>query len=259
MRNLVLSLFLISGLIACSEDSSPEIEEASSSAVSEITESVTEISESAADSVTELSESAAEILDSAADDAVTLVNGAVSTINEQASDLVATMQGNPTVLMETSMGNITIELWADKAPLSVENFLSYTDAGFYDGLIFHRVIPGFMVQGGGFDQDMVQKSNYDPIKNEAKADVPNSRATLAMARTNVVDSATSQFFINLVDNDFLNHTDESARGFGYAVFGEVIEGMDTVDAIAQVNTGQVRGFSDVPTETVTINSVTRAN
>ncbi|MDP6537839.1 MAG: peptidylprolyl isomerase [Gammaproteobacteria bacterium] len=166
-------------------------------------------------------------------------------------------QENTVVIMETSMGTIKIELWADKAPISVENFLRYTDEQLYDSLIFHRVIPGFMVQGGGFSPDMNQLSPYDPIKNEARADVPNTRGTLAMARTNVVDSATSQFFINLVDNGFLNHQDETDRGFGYAVFGEVIEGMEVVDEIALVVTGSVRGYGDVPLEPVIINSVRR--
>ena len=166
-------------------------------------------------------------------------------------------QENPVVVMETNKGPIKIELWADKAPISVENFLRYSDSGFYDGLIFHRVISGFMAQGGGFDQDMVQKSGFEPIKNEAKSDVPNNRGTLAMARTNVVDSASSQFFINLVDNNFLNHTDETSAGFGYAVFGEVLEGMEIVDIIAGVSTGRTRGFTDVPKEAVIINSVTR--
>ncbi|MBL4820743.1 MAG: peptidylprolyl isomerase [Gammaproteobacteria bacterium] len=170
---------------------------------------------------------------------------------------VACAQDNPVVVMDTSKGSITIELFADKAPITVENFLRYTDSSFFDGLIFHRVINGFMVQGGGFDPDLVQKSPYDAIKNEAKADVPNNRGTLAMARTNVVDSATAQFFINLVDNDFLNHTNETSRGFGYAVFGKVIEGMDVVDAIAMVATGTKNGYSDVPTEAITINSVMR--
>ena len=166
---------------------------------------------------------------------------------------LALAQDNPIVVMETNKGAITIELWADKAPISVENFLRYTENNFFDGLVFHRVIPGFMIQGGGFDPDMVQKSTYDPIKNEASASVPNDRGTLAMARTNVVDSATSQFFINLVDNDFLNHTDETPRGFGYAVFGEVIEGMDVVDAIATVATGAGRGgHQNVPTEPIII-------
>ncbi len=166
-------------------------------------------------------------------------------------------QDNPVVVMETSKGTITIELFADKAPVSVENFLRYTDNDFYDGLIFHRVINGFMIQGGGFDTDMVQQSTYDAIKNEARADVPNRRGTLAMARTSVVDSATSQFFINLVDNDYLNHQDETPRGFGYAVFGQVIDGMDVVDTIAQVETGMVRGYADVPNEPVIITSVAR--
>lgn len=162
-------------------------------------------------------------------------------------------QDNPVVVMETNKGTITIELWADKAPISVENFLRYTDNSFYDGMIFHRVIPGFMAQGGGFNPEMVQKTTYEAIKNEASADLPNNRGTLAMARTNVVDSATAQFFINLVNNDFLNHTDETSRGFGYAVFGEVIEGMDVVDAIAAVETGTgSNGFPNVPTEPVII-------
>ncbi len=167
-------------------------------------------------------------------------------------------QDNPVVVMETNKGTITIELWADKAPISVENFLRYTDNAFFDGLVFHRVIPGFMIQGGGFDPELVQKSTYDAIKNEASASVPNNRGTLAMARTSVVDSATSQFFINLVNNDFLNHTDETPRGFGYAVFGEVTEGMDVVDAIAAVATANGRGgHQNVPTEPVIIESIKR--
>lgn len=169
-------------------------------------------------------------------------------------------QDNPVVVMETNKGTVTIELWADKAPITVANFLRYTDNGFFDGLIFHRVIPGFMIQGGGFSPELVQKSTYEEIKNEASASLPNNRGTLAMARTNVVDSATSQFFINLEDNAFLNHTDETARGFGYAVFGAVIEGMEVVDIIAAVPTGPGRGgHQDVPTEPVIINSISRRN
>lgn len=163
-------------------------------------------------------------------------------------------QNNPTVVMETSKGTIKIELWQDKAPITVENFLRYTNNNFFDGLIFHRVIDGFMVQGGGFNADMTQKSTYDAIQNEAKADVPNNRGTLAMARTNAVNSATAQFFINLVDNDFLNHTDETPRGFGYAVFGEVVEGMDIVDEMAKVATTSTRGHQNVPVEPIVINS-----
>ncbi len=166
-------------------------------------------------------------------------------------------QDNPVVVMDTNKGQVTIELFADQAPITVENFLRYTDNSYYDGLIFHRVIDGFMIQGGGFDQGMVQKSTYDAIKNEASSDLVNDRGTLAMARTSVVDSATSQFFINLVDNDFLNHVDETPRGFGYAVFGRVIEGMDVVDAIAKVATGTVRGYADVPNEAVVINAIRR--
>lgn len=167
-------------------------------------------------------------------------------------------QDNPIVVLETNKGTIKIELWADKAPLSVANFLRYTDNSFFDGLVFHRVIPGFMIQGGGFSPDMVQKSTYEEIKNEARADTSNKRGTLAMARTNVVDSATSQFFINLADNDFLNHTDETSRGFGYAVFGEVIEGMDVVDAIAGVATGNARGgHQNVPVDPIVMTSMSR--
>ena len=166
-------------------------------------------------------------------------------------------EDNPVVILETSKGNITIELWKDKAPFTVDNFLRYVDAGFFDGLIFHRVIPNFMIQGGGFTPDMVQKSPFEPITNEAKADVPNNRGTIAMARTNVVDSATSQFFINLVDNSFLNHRAPTPEAFGYAVFGEVIDGMEAVDAIAAVATGNRGGHQNVPREPVIIISAQR--
>ncbi len=167
-------------------------------------------------------------------------------------------ESNPVVVMETSLGTIVVELWPDRAPVSVENFLRYVDNEYFDGLIFHRVISGFMIQGGGFDADMVQKSTYDPIVNEARADVSNDRGTIAMARTSDINSATSQFFINHSDNDFLNHTAETRQGFGYAVFGAVIEGMEVVDAIAAVETHtHPRGFGDVPVEPVAILTVTR--
>ena len=157
--------------------------------------------------------------------------------------------GNPVVLIKTSKGDIKVELYKEKAPISVENFLSYVNDGYYNGTIFHRVIKNFMIQGGGFTADMKQKSPKDPIKNEAKNGLSNSKGTLAMARTAVVDSATSQFFINHADNKFLDH---GTRDYGYAVFGKVIEGMDIVDKIAIVPTGH----QDVPTETVTIESIT---
>lgn len=169
----------------------------------------------------------------------------------------AIAQDNPVVVMETNKGTIRIELWPDEAPISVENFLRYTDSELYDGLIFHRVISGFMIQGGGFNSDMVQLSAYEPIKNEAKSSVPNNRGTLSMARTNVVDSATSQFFINLADNDFLNHTSDTPSGFGYAVFGQVIGGMEVVDEIAKVATGRSGPYNDVPTEPIIILSARR--
>ncbi|MBR9699670.1 peptidyl-prolyl cis-trans isomerase [Candidatus Woesearchaeota archaeon] len=162
---------------------------------------------------------------------------------------------NPIVVMETSMGTMEIELYQDKAPLSVENFLAYVNEGYYDGLIFHRIIEGFMVQGGGFDQEMKQKATKDPIKNEAGNGLTNDKYTLAMARTNVVDSATSQFFINVEFNTFLNHRDESAQGFGYAVFGKVIKGMDVADKIKRVPTGNSNGFQDVPIENVIIEKI----
>jgi peptidyl-prolyl cis-trans isomerase A (cyclophilin A) len=157
--------------------------------------------------------------------------------------------GNPVVLIKTSKGDIKVELYKEKAPISVENFLSYVNDGYYSGTIFHRVIKNFMIQGGGFTADMKQKPTKDPIKNEAKNGLSNSKGTLAMARTAVVDSATSQFFINHADNKFLDH---GTRDYGYAVFGKVIEGMDVVDKIAIVPTGH----QDVPTETVTIESIT---
>ena len=163
---------------------------------------------------------------------------------------------NPKVLMRTSHGDITIELDAEKAPISAENFLGYVRDGFYDGTIFHRVIENFMIQGGGFTPEMQQKPSGAPIENEAGNGLSNERGTLAMARTQVVNSATAQFFINTVDNDFLNHRDTSPAGFGYAVFGRVVEGMDVVEAIRKVPTGNHGGHGDVPTETVTIESAT---
>ena len=172
-------------------------------------------------------------------------------------DAAAADSGNPVVVMETSMGTIEIELWPEEAPISVENFLRYVDNSLYDNLTFHRVIPGFMIQGGGYDSDFVELSAYPAIKNEARPALRNDRGTLAMARTQVVDSATSQFFINLVDNEFLNQRGTTHQEFGYAVFGEVISGMDVVDQIAGVQTTSRRGHQDVPVEPVTIISATR--
>jgi len=172
--------------------------------------------------------------------------------------VVSAQTANPRVLLQTSKGDITIELDAAKAPLTVKNFLAYVDAKFYDATIFHRVIKGFMIQGGGMTADLQEKATKAPIKNEAGNGLKNKRGTIAMARTNVVDSATSQFFINHADNDFLNHRDNSAEGFGYCVFGKVVQGMDVVDAIAAVRTGTVQGMGDVPRETVTIVSIRRA-
>lgn len=166
-----------------------------------------------------------------------------------------TEEKNPQVVMETSMGTVKIELFQDKAPISVRNFLSYVKEGYYDGLIFHRVIKGFMVQGGGLDVDMQTKKTKFAIKNEATNGLKNTRGTLAMARTSMVDSATSQFFVNVVDNAFLDHTGKTPDRFGYAVFAQVVEGMDIVDAIREVKTGNKGGHQDVPVEPVFINSI----
>lgn len=159
------------------------------------------------------------------------------------------------VVLETSKGNITLELFDDKAPITVENFLQYVDEGHYDGTIFHRVIPDFMIQGGGFDTDMQQKPTRDPIKNEADNGVSNDPYTVAMARTQVVDSATSQFFINTSDNSFLDH---GSRDFGYAVFGKVVDGENVVDAISAVDTGTSAGHRDVPVDSITIDKARRS-
>ena len=163
----------------------------------------------------------------------------------------------PVVLMKTSLGDVTIELDPEKAPITVKNFLDYVDSKYYNGTIFHRVIPNFMIQGGGLMPNMQQKQTKKPIKNEAGNGLSNKRGTLAMARTNIVDSATSQFFINVKDNTFLDHKDNSAQRFGYCVFGKVIDGMDVVDKIKNVKTS-VKGYSrDVPVETVTIKEIVR--
>jgi len=157
-----------------------------------------------------------------------------------------------TIEMETSAGTIRIELDDERAPLSALNFLDYVRKGHYDGTVFHRVIKGFMLQGGGFDADMNQKPTAPTIQNEANNGLKNKRYTLAMARTSAPHSASSQFFINTVDNGFLDFTAESAQGWGYAVFGRVVAGTEVVDAIEKVRTGNKSGHSDVPLETVTI-------
>ena len=169
--------------------------------------------------------------------------------SKQGADMV-------TVTMETNKGVITLELDREKAPDSVENFVTYAKSGHYDGTIFHRVIPGFMIQGGGFDTSMQQKDTNPPIKNEAANGLKNNKGTVAMARTNVPDSATSQFFINVKDNDFLNHTSPTPQGWGYAVFGKVTDGMDVVESIENVATANKGGQQDVPVSDVIIEKVT---
>ncbi len=164
---------------------------------------------------------------------------------------------NPKVIMKTSMGDITIELYPDKAPITVKNFFSHVDEKFYDGTIFHRVMKGFMIQGGGLTADFTEKPEKPTIKNEAANNLKNKRGTIAMARMPEKDSATSQFFINHVDNPGLDHRDNTPEGYGYAVFGKVINGMDVVDAIANVTIMTKSGRANVPRETITIISIRR--
>ncbi|MBA2652413.1 MAG: peptidyl-prolyl cis-trans isomerase [Tatlockia sp.] len=159
------------------------------------------------------------------------------------------------VLISTTKGDIQLQLHEENAPKTVENFLNYVRSGFYNDTIFHRVIDGFMVQGGGMNTDMSQKTTESTVKNEAKGAKPNKRGTIAMARTSDPHSATAQFFINVVDNAFLNYSGENPQGYGYCVFGEVVEGMDVIDAIAKVKTGQRMGHSDVPVEDVLIREI----
>jgi cyclophilin family peptidyl-prolyl cis-trans isomerase len=164
--------------------------------------------------------------------------------------------GNPVVVVATSLGDITIELFKDRAPVSVENFLSYANEGFYAGTVFHRVKPGFMIQGGGFTEKLQEKPTRPPIQNEATNGLRNTRGTVAMARTRALRSATSQFYINVVDNRMLDHTGFSPDEFGYAVFGRVLTGMDVVDRIVAVATATVGGMEDVPVQPVVIKQVT---
>ncbi len=164
------------------------------------------------------------------------------------------MAGNSLIRFETSHGGFTVELYPEEASVTVENFLAYVDDGFFDGTIFHRIVPGFVIQGGGLDAQFGSKTTREPIRNEAKNGLKNLRGTLSMARTSAIDSATSQFFVNLADNAFLDH---SARDFGYAVFGRVTEGMDTIDAIARLATGRRKGYQDAPMEDVLIVSARR--
>ncbi|NLF30698.1 MAG: peptidyl-prolyl cis-trans isomerase [Planctomycetes bacterium] len=168
------------------------------------------------------------------------------------------MADQTTIHIDTDKGRITAELRGDLTPRTVENFLRYVDEGYYDGLIFHRVIDGFMIQGGGMDETMASKPTHEPIANEAADGLPNRTGTLAMARTPDPDSATSQFFINLVDNDFLNFRDPSPQGIGYCAFGEVADGLDVVKAIGSVRTGRKGHYDDVPIEPVRIRSIRRA-
>ncbi len=167
-----------------------------------------------------------------------------------------TQSKNPKVTLETSMGNIVLELYPDKAPKTVENFIAYVKDGHYDGVIFHRVIPNFMIQGGGMTEDMQEKPTRAPIENEANNGLKNDEGTIAMARTSDPHSATAQFFINVKNNDFLNFSAPTPQGWGYAVFGKVVEGMDVVHKIEKVQTGNRAGHQDVPLDPVIITKAT---
>ena len=167
-----------------------------------------------------------------------------------------TPKNNPQVTIQTNKGSFVIELFQDKAPKTVENFLSYVNDGFYDGTIFHRVIPNFMIQGGGFTPDMAEKTTRANIENEANNGLKNDKGTLAMARTPNPHSASSQFFINVKDNDFLNYTSPTQQGWGYCVFGKVVKGMDVVEAIEKVKTSSTGMHQDVPSEPVIMEKVT---
>ena len=173
-----------------------------------------------------------------------------------ANENTATKQENIMITIKTNLGEIKLELDAEKAPLTVANFLSYIKDGHYDGTIFHRVIPNFMIQGGGFEPGLDQKPTKAPVVNEANNGLLNNKYTIAMARTSDPHSATAQFFINTNDNDFLNFSSETSRGWGYAVFGEVTEGQSVVDEIEKVQTGQVGPYGDVPSEDIIIESIT---
>ncbi len=184
-----------------------------------------------------------------------IITGVIFALSIGPGLLSAQETANPVVVIETSKGTITAELFKDKAPKSVDNFLAYAKAGFYNGTIFHRVIKGFMIQGGGMTAEMARKETRPPIVNEAKNGLSNAKGTLAMARTSEVNSATAQFFINTVDNARLDNRGDTPDVFGYAVFGKVIEGMDVVEKIEGVATGSRAGHNNVPMENIVIKSV----
>ncbi len=177
---------------------------------------------------------------------------AIAVLTSLLSVPVGAADGDPQIVLETSKGKIVVELHPDKAPKTVENFLGYVQSGFYNGTLFHRVIPGFMIQGGGFNADMKKKETRPPITNEADNGLKNLRGTLSMARTSDPDSATAQFFLNVADNANLDHTAKTSRGWGYAVFATVLEGMEVADAIVAVKTTSHGGMRDVPASPVTI-------
>jgi len=245
---LFLGCFM--GIIAATSISLHAEEAVTEAATEAIQETTAEVAETAADAVTEVA---------ATTEATTAAEEAAAAPEESTQPATeAQPEGeNPVVIIKTGKGDIKVKLFSDKAPITVENFLKYVDSGHYESTIFHRVIPNFMIQGGGFTADMQQKPTMGPIKNEAQNGLQNKRGTLAMARTQVIDSATSQFFINVVDNAFLNFRSPDMQGFGYCVFGEVVEGMDVVDAIRGVPTGRSGPHGDVPVEPIEIIQIVR--
>ena len=184
----------------------------------------------------------------------TIASQAQPNLTSNTNNQETTMSNMPVVELETSMGNITIELNEEKAPKTVENFLSYVKSGQYEGTIFHRIIDGFMIQGGGMDAEMNEKPTNKPVENEADNGLKNDKGTIAMARTQDPHSATSQFFVNIKDNDFLNHSGKNAQGWGYTVFGKVTSGMDVIEKMRGVPTGRFGMHADVPKTPITINS-----
>jgi len=261
VRGLLVSAILV--VAGCGNDAPESSAQVQNDAA--VTDPVISAAADSASESTDAPESSAQAQnDAAATDPV--ISAATDSASEStaatdsaaASEDTMAEKSGTLVVMKTSLGDIELMLDDENAPLSVENFLAYTDSGSYEGTVFHRVIPGFMVQGGGFDEGLLQKETREPIKNEATNGVKNVKYTVAMARTSIVDSATTQFFINVADNAFLDHRDTSNAGYGYAVFGEVVSGQEVVDKIAAVETGAAGRFrKDVPLEAVVIESVTR--
>ncbi len=233
--------------------------DAAKSVEDKVTENVESTTSASTESITESSTATEATTETTKETTTKTDTPTATTATDPTKTSGETMSANPVIKIETSKGTMMLELDAEKAPSTAANFVAYVESGFYDGLIFHRVIPNFMVQGGGMNPDMSEKADKrSPIKNEANNGLKNDRGTVAMARTGDPHSASSQFFINLKDNDFLNFTSESQAGWGYAVFGKITEGLDVIDEIAKVKTGNHGGHGDVPLEAITITKMSVA-